>query len=33
MMWPLGPGSRARNNTVHKGGAGTRAWPGHENGA
>jgi hypothetical protein len=29
-VWPLGPGSRARTNTVRKIGGGARAWPGHE---
>jgi hypothetical protein len=28
---PLGPGSRARTDTVRKIGAEARAWPGHEN--
>jgi len=27
---PLGPGSRARTDTVRKIGAEARAWPGHE---
>ena len=33
VAWPLGPGSRARIDAVHKTGAGARAWPGHESGA